>query len=158
VLGLAALFGASGNAIAQSAVADSGCVVATGPDHINPPDSLASKPSESAPAGSAAFSKDVPDLRILASVTADEVHFAKQPKICVRLRGDARLDSVRVVGRRNLSSPVVSGTTYRNVYVAVEILGHIDASCIASRITGAPADTSAGKRPCASLEVKAPDD
>jgi hypothetical protein len=90
-------------------------------------------------------------------VSADEVRFAKQPKICVQLRGDARLDSVRVVGRRNLSSPVVSGTTYRNVFVAVEILGYIDATCIASRITGAPIDTtSAGRRQCASLDVKAP--
>jgi hypothetical protein len=79
------------------------------------------------------------------------VQFARQPKICVKLSGDVRLDSVRVVGRRNLASPVVSGTTYRDIYVAVEILGHLNAECISARITGAAAT---GQGPCASLGVR----
>jgi hypothetical protein len=121
-----------------------GCVRATGPD-------------TTVTAASRGVARDTTRaaLRIVASVTADEVRFERSPTICVRLTGDARLDSVRVVGRRNLASPVVAATTYRNVYVAVEILGHLDAQCIASRITGAPADTTAraGAR-CAALDAR----
>lgn len=93
-------------------------------------------------------------LRILASATADEVRFVGSPKVCVRLTGDAQLDSVHVLARRNLATPVVSGTTYRNVYIAVEILGRLNADCIASRITGAPADSASAGR-CASLDAAA---
>jgi hypothetical protein len=39
-----------------------------------------------------------------------------------------------VVQRDNLPSPVVPGTTYRNVYIAVELLGRINAECLADRI------------------------
>ena len=120
-----------------------GCVAVAGPDTAAAP----------TPPRTGAAAQGQPDLRIMASVSADEVTFAKQPRICVRLRGDARLDSVRVVGRRNITSPVVSGTTYRNVYVAVEILGHLDAACIASRITRSAAD-SAATGPCAALGVR----
>jgi hypothetical protein len=60
---------------------------------------------------------------------------------------------VRVVGRRNLASPVVRGTTYRDIYVAVEILGHLNAECISARITGAT-PTAQGAGPCASLGVR----
>jgi len=90
-----------------------------------------------------------PTVRLLASVQADEVRFASQPKICVKLRGDAQLDTVRVVARRNMRSPVTVGTTYRNVYVAVEILGHLNARCISARITGQPTTGA-----CASLEAR----
>jgi hypothetical protein len=98
-------------------------------------------------------------LRILASVTADEVRFARSPVICVRLTGDAQLDSVRVVGRRNIASPVVANTTYRNVYVAVEILGRLNAECISARITGAAAADTGGSggaaaQRCAALGVR----
>ncbi|MDB4886000.1 MAG: hypothetical protein JWN79_1438 [Gemmatimonadetes bacterium] len=89
-------------------------------------------------------------LRILASATADEVRFVGSPRICVRLTGDAQVDSVRVLARRNIASPVVSGTTYRNVYVAVEILGRLNAECIAGRITGSAPDSTTATR-CASL-------
>ena len=66
-------------------------------------------------------------IRLRAAVSASGVRFIGSPKICVRLRVDARLDSVHVTARRNITSPVVSGTTYRNVYVAVEILGRLNA-------------------------------
>lgn len=118
-----------------------GCVSVAGPDTV----ARSTAARSTSPEGHS-------DLRIVASVSADEVTFAKEPKVCVSLRGDARLDSVRVVGRRNLASPVVRGTTYRNVYVAVEIVGHLDAACIASRITKTPADSTAT---CASLGVHA---
>jgi hypothetical protein len=64
-----------------------------------------------------------PDIVILASVTADEVRFSAQPRIRVRVCGD--LDSARIVARRNLPDPVIVGETYRNVYIAVELLGHL---------------------------------
>lgn len=92
-------------------------------------------------------------VRLFASVQANEVSFARAPRICVRLTGDARLDSVHVVGRRNIASPVVAGTTYRDVYVAVEILGHLNAECIAARITGSGAGTANNER-CASLGIR----
>jgi hypothetical protein len=120
------------------------CVSATGPDAgTGVPDTAARASRDSVH----------PALRLFAAVQADEVRFDKQPKICVTMRGDARLDSVRVVGRRNLTSPVVRGTTYRDVYVAVEILGHLDAECISARITGAAAAGPATGS-CASVGVR----
>lgn len=132
------------------------CVSATGPD-VSPgtPDSAAVRSgamqradSMRTGAGSARPTTN-PTVRLVASVQADEVRFARQPKICVRLRGDAQLDSVHVVARRNIQSPVAAGTTYRDVYVAVEILGHLNAQCIAARITGQQASGA-----CASLELR----
>jgi hypothetical protein len=76
-----------------------------------------------------------PALRIHASVSAREVRFAKQPQLRVRLCGGT-LDSVRVIERRNLPSPVRVGTTYRDVFIAVEILGHLNASCLGAAIQG----------------------
>ena len=63
------------------------------------------------------------------------MRFASQPRIRVRLCGGV-LDSVRIVERRNLPDPVQPGVTYRDVYIAVEILGHLNAECLADRITG----------------------
>ena len=63
------------------------------------------------------------------------------------------MDSVRVVERRNLPDAVVPGTTYRDVYIAVEIVGRLNADCIARSITGdhrAPAQTGA----CAALTTR----
>lgn len=89
-------------------------------------------------------------LRILASATAADVRFVGSPRVCVLLTGDVKLDSVHVLGRRNIASPVVSGTSYRDVYVAVEILGRLNAECISARITG-QAGGDAGRASCASL-------
>jgi hypothetical protein len=69
-----------------------------------------------------------PTLILCAGVGAREVHFAKQPDIDVRLSG-ALGDSVRVLERRNLPKPVVAGTTYRDIYIAVEIVGHLTDDC-----------------------------
>jgi len=97
-----------------------------------------------------------PDIRLFAAVSAKEVRFATQPHIRVRLCNGA-LDSLHVLERRNLPSPVRAGTTYRDVYVAVEILGHLNALCLSGLITGQrPADTTrAGQRskPCVSLGI-----
>ena len=90
-----------------------------------------------------------PDIILRASVSARELRFGSQPHVSVRLCGGT-VDSVRIVERRNLPTPVVAGTTYRNVYVAVEILGHLTGSCIANALIGgraAPRESD----PCAAL-------
>ena len=75
---------------------------------------------------------DAPDIILRASVHADQVRFASQPRVRVRLCWGG--DTLRVVQRDNLPSPVVAGTTYRNVFVAVELLGRVNAECLANRI------------------------
>jgi len=80
------------------------------------------------------------DIVLLVGVHADEVRFAKQPNVRVRLCWGG--DTVRVVQRDNLPSPVVAGTTYRNVYVAVELVGRVNAECL-SNILGVGNDPRA---------------
>src|SRR6185503_14861499 len=98
------------------------------------------------------------DVVIFAAATAREVTFASQPDLRVRLCGG--LDSVHVLERRNLPDPVVAGTTYRDVYVAVQIFGRLTADCItrellAARITGdSSATRAASGADCASLEIR----
>ena len=92
-----------------------------------------------------------PDIILRASVSARELTFRTQPHLTIRLCGGT-LDSVRVVERRNLPTPVVAGTTYRDVYVAVEILGRLTGSCIANGLTGGRAAPSASGA-CASLGI-----
>ncbi len=149
---IAAIAAGARDARAQSAATGAGsaaepsCVSASGPD-AGP----STADSASARTHAAAAAGDHADVVLFASMSADEVRFAAPPKICVKLRGDVRLDSLRVVGRRNITSPVVSGTSYRNVYVAVELLGHVNAECIAARITR---ESAAKGLDCASLETR----
>jgi hypothetical protein len=100
--------------------------------------------------GSTQSSGDNPTIVLRASVSAREVRFASQPRIEVRLCGGI-LDSVKVLERRNLPDPVQPGVTYRDVFIAVEILGHLNAECISNRITGRPVS---GRDPCAGLQVR----
>lgn len=72
------------------------------------------------------------DVLLLVGIHADEVRFASQPHVRIRLCWGG--DTVRVVQRDNLPSPIVPGTTYRNVYIAVELLGRINAECLADKI------------------------
>ena len=72
------------------------------------------------------------DVILRVGVHADEVRFAKQPNVRVRLCWGG--DTLRVVQRDNLPSPVVAGTTYRNVYVAVELVGRLNAECLSNMI------------------------
>jgi hypothetical protein len=72
------------------------------------------------------------DVMLLVGVHADEVRFASQPHLRARLCWGG--DTLRVVQRDNLPSPIVPGTTYRNVYIAVELIGRINAECLADRI------------------------
>jgi hypothetical protein len=101
-----------------------------------------------------------PDIILLAQVQADEVRFASQPRVRVRLCWGG--DTLRVVQRENLPSPVVAGTTYRNVYVAVELLGRLNAECLVDRIATGRTITvnarmadSAGLGSCAFLGARA---
>jgi hypothetical protein len=72
------------------------------------------------------------DIILRVGVQIDQLRFNRQPNVRVRLCWGG--DTLRVVSRQNLPSPVVAGTTYRNVYVAVELLGRINAECLADRI------------------------
>lgn len=81
------------------------------------------------------------DVMLLVGVHADEVRFAKQPHLRVRLCWGG--DTLRVVQRDNLPSPIVPGTTYRNVYIAVELIGRVNAECLAERIGVGPAQQGA---------------
>jgi hypothetical protein len=102
------------------------------------------------------------DVMLLVGVHADQVTFASQPHLRVRLCFGG--DTIRVVQRDNLPSPVVPGTTYRNVYVAVELIGRVNAECLADRLgvrssaqptqpnpTARAAGTSASAGQCAFL-------
>jgi hypothetical protein len=70
------------------------------------------------------------DIILRVGVHADEVRFATQPNVRVRLCWGG--DTLRVVQRENLPSPIVAGTTYRNVYVAVELVGRLNGECLAN--------------------------
>lgn len=72
------------------------------------------------------------DVILLLGVHADSVRFASQPHVRVRLCWGG--DTVRVVQRDNLPSPIVAGTTYRNVYIALELIGRVNAECLANTI------------------------
>lgn len=98
---------------------------------------------------SSASATNAPAIILRASASAREVRFASQPRISVRLCGGV-LDSVRVLERRNLPDPVQPGVTYRDVYIAVEILGHLNAECLASRITGGSGQAGA----CTAIQIR----
>ena len=72
------------------------------------------------------------DVMLLVGVHADEVRFGSQPHLRVRLCWGG--DTLRVVQRDNLPSPIVPGTTYRNVYIAVELIGRVNAECLANQL------------------------
>lgn len=106
--------------------------------HLGPGDSSA-RPADTtrSRADSASFAvggaRNGPaDVMLLVGVHADQVTFASQPHVRVRLCFGG--DTLRVVQRDNLPSPIVPGTTYRNVYVAVELIGRVNAECLAQRL------------------------
>ena len=94
-------------------------------------------PAAAVPARPAA----APDVVVSASVQAAELRFETPPRAGARLSGCAAGDTVRVVERRNLPRPVQPGATYRDVYVSVEILGHLDAECLLREL-GTPPDST----------------
>jgi hypothetical protein len=85
------------------------------------------------------------DIILRVGVHADEVRFAKQPNVRVRLCWGG--DTLRVVQRENLPSPIVAGTTYRNVYVAVELVGRLNGECLANILGVGNNPQPAGRQP-----------
>jgi hypothetical protein len=107
-----------------------------------PSDTSSRSRTDSASFGVGGARNGAADVILLVGIHADEVRFASQPHLRVRLCWGG--DTVRVVQRDNLPSPVVPGTTYRNVYIAVELLGRVNAECLADKIgVGNNAPTSA---------------
>ena len=95
-----------------------------------------------------------PTLHLLVGVEAAEVRFAKQPQVRVRLCWGG--DTLRVIRRENIPSPVVAGTTYRNVYVAVELIGRVNAECLSNAIgVGNQQTPRAGAQPPAGAQAAA---
>lgn len=80
---------------------------------------------------------------IRASVRMAEVTFRTEPRASARLTGCAG-PPVRVLERRNLPERVESGATYRDVYIAVEIVGRVEAQCIAALARGGEVETVLG--------------
>lgn len=103
-------------------------------------------------AGRSASTNERAAIYLFASASAREVRFAAQPRIRVRLCG-AVGDSVRVLERRNLPERVQPGVTYRDVYIAVEIIGHLDATCLARRI-GVADSSAVTNADCAGISVR----
>lgn len=138
VLGLGSALGAQQRGAVSTSAADSPCpvvetAVGTQTEPAQRDTSAARDTTQSTPSRAAA--SDAPAIVLYVAASAREVRFARQPTIRVRLCG-AVADSVRVVERRNLPDPVQPGTTYRDVFIAVEILGHLNAECLSRRITG----------------------
>ena len=92
--------------------------------------------SESALFGVGGAKSGAADVMLLVGVHADQVLFKSQPHLRVRLCWGG--DTLRVVQRDNLPSPIVPGTTYRNVYIAVEVIGRVNAECLANAIGVGP--------------------
>src|SRR5918999_4310416 len=59
-----------------------------------------------------------PDVRLYARVQIAELRFVTAPRTRAHVYGCVPTDSVRVLERRNLPSPVEPGVTYRDVEVA----------------------------------------
>lgn len=85
---------------------------------------------------------------IRASVTADEVTFRTQPDASARVGGCAG-PAVRVLERRNLPERVQPGVTYRDVHIAVEIVGRVEAACLAVLAGDAGLSAALGGGACA---------
>lgn len=71
----------------------------------------------------------LPDVRLYARVRIAELRFATAPRAHVQAHGCVPSDTVRVLERRNLPSPVEPGVTYRDVEVAVEITTRLAVIC-----------------------------
>jgi hypothetical protein len=165
ILAGASLAQAQGTTTADASQSSCAAVLAgdsTVGTHIGPTDSVnrardtSSRARTDTPAfGVGGARTGAADVLLLVGVHADEVRFASQPRVRVRLCWGG--DTVRVVQRDNLPSPVVPGTTYRNVYIAVELLGRINAECLAERIgVGGPPQNARPPNPGAAAVAAAP--
>ena len=116
---------------------------------------IADTPSAGAERGAA-------DIILFASIEARSLRFNSQPNAQVRFCwGDGRGDTLRVIERRNLPSPIVSGVTYRDVYVAVQLRAHLNPECLlrgraTSDTTGPATLPPSVVAACAAMSLRAP--
>jgi hypothetical protein len=123
-------------------------VQASGPSTTNDSASSPQTRSDTASFGFGGARSGKADVVLWVGVHADQVRFASQPHVRVRLCWGG--DTLRVVQRTNIPSPVVAGTTYRNVYVAVELVGRLNGECLANAIgVGSRAGTVPPRTPVA---------
>jgi len=113
----------------------------TGLSDSRPRDTTTRPRADSASFGMGGAKTGPADVMLLVGFHADEVRFGAQPHLRVRLCWGG--DTLRVVQRDNLPSPIVAGTTYRNVYIAVELIGRVNAECLANQIGVGPAQQGA---------------
>jgi hypothetical protein len=142
ILGLANVAGAQASVASNASPGTCAAMLSDGATGVRLTDSSTSTLSSSADSVASRSQSDTTsfgfgrgrnggaDIILRVGVHADEVRFAKQPNVRVRLCWGG--DTLRVVQRQNLPSPVVAGTTYRNVYVEVELLGRLNAECLAN--------------------------
>jgi hypothetical protein len=91
-----------------------------------------------------------PDVVLLVAFSADEIRFNSAPSAAIRLCWGG--DSLHVLERRNLPSPVMAGTTYRNVYIAAELRAYLNPECLSRAFGGsAPASSNTADPGCAAL-------
>lgn len=118
-------------------------------------DTTASRP-ETSPGKSP--TPDAPDVILFASVTARTLRFNSPPQARVRFCWDGSGDTLRVIERRNLPSPIVAGVTYRDVYVAVELRGHLNPECLlrarSTSDTTGPAVSPSLLSACAAMSLR----
>jgi hypothetical protein len=145
--GLFSVMVAAPTAFAQA----TGCPAPAGPGAVASADSGTGRADTSR---STAASR--PDIILLASIQASALTFHSQPRATVRFCwGNGQGDTLRVIERTNLPSPIVAGTTYRDVRISVEILGHLDAVCLLRDLGIARRDGTAVGKPCPSTPLQA---
>ena len=118
-------------------------------------DTTAGRPADTA---SKVADGNAPDIILFASVAARSLRFNSQPRARIRFCwGEGFGDSLRVIERRNLPNPIVSGVTYRDVYVAVELRAHLNPECLlrgrATSDTTGPAPSTVAA--CAVMSLRA---
>ena len=101
-------------------------------------------------ASRASVANGAPDAVLLVAFSADELRFNTQPNARIRFCWGG--DSLHIVERRNLPSPVVAGTIYRNVFIAAELRAYLNAECLSQRLGLTASSTDKpGNSACAAL-------
>jgi hypothetical protein len=96
------------------------------------------------------------DVVILASVTIDELRFEREPHGRLRVAGCPEGEGLRVLERRNLPDRVQPGVTYRDVRVSVQILGALNAACIAALAGDTAAARGVAPGGCLTVGARSP--
>jgi hypothetical protein len=149
----AVMSAAAGQAGAQLTVTQSSAcpsVQIAGPAPITSTDTSSTRSS----AAGAAAAAGRPDVVLIVAFSADELRFNSPPDARIRFCWGS--DSLHVIERRNLPSPVVAGTTYRNVFIAAELRAYLNAECLSERLgVSDSTPSSASNRSCGALRLNA---